>query len=488
MKNDRKVDTHGCCCPRYGFMLQFYSIYEAVTEREGSFVRRGICLLCVLIVLFCLCPARAEENRPLAYAFDLGFSMDPTVVPREYARDAEGWSALLEKSRLSGTWIEARDGSDCFDIDLNFSVTDRKTATVPLHMSGNRSYVLFESPLLGDQRMYLYFLYFPYLALMIYDYFGIPLQEATLLFNSANDFPLQKLKAFWMGAFPPTEGESCYTPDQLKEIAARLKGLLAAEDFVTKWISAIGIRSGLDALAMEEVELLEDYVDEAFEKGLMVTRTADGEVWSTGDTVVKESRYTDGNQTYSLHLPPSFGNGVSVDINRRETREKLSLSAKIASVRETYLDLHLEGTVLPETVFFEQPFVLDIRSNGYMTGDVDFRILGETGEGDTRALILYLKDADGNEKEAFRISGTIRAIPEAENPAYDNGMIEGSINLMDLNEYTLANLTNQLAEPFVRGILPVLVEVPPLSCQVILDELTDCGILLLLSSDFELER
>ena len=334
--------------------------------------------------------------------------------------------------------------------------------------------------------MYLYFLYFPYLALMVYDYFGIPLQELALLFDSANDFPLHLLKTFWMGAFPTTEGETRYMPDQLKEVAARLKNLLASEVFLTKWISAIGIRSGLDVLAMEEAELLDDYVDEAFAQGLTIMRTAEGEVWFTGDTVVKESHDTDGKRTYVLHLPASFGNGVSVDITCSETGDKLSLSAKIASVRETYLDLHLEGTALPETVFFEQPFALDIRSSGYMTGNVDCRIVGETGEGDTRALILYLKDADGNEKEALRISGTIKTIPEAENPVYDNGLTEGSINLIDLNEYTLANLTNQLAEPFVRGILPVLVEVPPLSCQVILDELTDSGILLLLSSDFEL--
>ena len=106
-------------------------------------MRRRICLLCVLMVLFGLCPAQAEENRPLAYAFDLGFSLDPAVFPQEYARDAEGWGVLLEKSRLSGSWIEARDGSDCFDIDLNFTVTDRKAASVPLHMYGNHTYVLF---------------------------------------------------------------------------------------------------------------------------------------------------------------------------------------------------------------------------------------------------------------------------------------------------------------------------------------------------------
>lgn len=449
-------------------------------------MRRGICLLCVLMVLFGLCPARAEENRPLAYAFDLGFNMDPTVFPQEYARDAEGWGALLEKSRVSGSWVEAGNGSDCFDIDLIFSVTDRKTASVPLHTYGNRTYWYFDSPLLGDQRMYVYFINFPRLALMIYDYFGIPLQEPSLLLNFVNYFALQKLKAFWTGAFPPTEGETHYTPDRLKEIAVGLKGLLAEDELLNDWISAVGIRSGLDALVLEEAELLNEYVDKAFAKGLTVMRNAEGEVWSTGDTVVKESCYADGEQTYALHLPASFGNGVCVDINRRETEEKLNLSVKIASVRETYLDIQLEGTALPETMSFEQPFVLDIWSTGYMTGDVDCRIVGETGEGDTRALILYLKDADGNEKEALRVSGTIRAIQNAENPAYDSGLVKGAINPMNLNEYTLADLTNQLAEPFVRGILPVLVEVPPLSCQVILDELTDCGILLLLSSDFEL--
>ena len=86
------------------------------------------------------------------------------------------------------------------------------------------------------------------------------------------------------------------------------------------------------------------------------------------------------------------------------------------------------------------------------------------------------------------MSGTVRALPDAENPAYGGELTWDSIYLTSLTEYTLADLTNKAAGAFARGILPVLVEVPPISCQVILDELTDCGILLLLSSDYELER
>lgn len=451
-------------------------------------MRRGICLLCALMVLFGLCPAWAEENAPLAYEFDLGFALDPTAFPQENARDAEGWGALLEKTRVSGSWIEARNGSDCFDIDLKFSVTDRKTASVPLHLYGHHYGAYIESPLLADQRLYFYFGGWLKIALKMYDYFEIPLQEPALLLNFANDFALQRLKAFWKDAFPPTEGETHYTPDRLKEIADGLRNLLAEDTDLNDWISAVGIRSGLDTLILEEAEWLDLYVDENFPEGLTVSRNGQTEKWTAGNTPVMERDLSDSGETFELHLPTSAGNGVAVDIACQKTGGDLALGAKIASARETYLDLEIGGTGVPGTAFFAEPFSLEVRSSGYMTGEVDCRIVGETGEGDTRTLTLYRKDAEGNGKEALRVSGTVRALPDAENPAYGGELTWDSIYLTSLTEYTLADLTNKAAGAFARGILPVLVEVPPISCQVILDELTDCGILLLLSSDYELER
>ena len=456
--------------------------------REENFVRRGLCLLCALMVLFGICPAWADENAPMALDLDLGFSLDPTLFPAEYARDAEGWAELLEKVRLSGSWIEARNGSDCFDIDLKFSVTDKKTASVPLHVYGPRNGAYIESPLLADQRLYFNFAGWLKIALKMYDYFEIPLQEPALLLNFANDFALQKLKDFWAGAFPAVEGETHYTPDQLKETAAALQTLLAEDTDLADWITAVGIRSGLDTVVLEEAELLDLYVDASFPDGLTVTRSGAHEKWTAGETTVLESDRTDAESTFELHLPATPGNGVAVDVNRRQTAESMTFSVRIASARETYLDLNMEGTPLPESPLFTDPFSVRVRTGGYMTGDLDCRITGETGEADARALTLYLKDADGNEKEAFRVSGTIRAIPDAGNPFYDGSLTGDSVYLTSLTEFTLAELTNKVAGAFVRGILPVLVEVPPLSCQVILDELTDCGILQLLSSDFELER
>ncbi len=451
-------------------------------------MRRGICLACVLMVLFTVCPALAAENGPLAFDFDLGFELDPTAFPAEKKRDAEGWGALLEKSRLSGNWTEAGDGSDCFDITLDLSVTDRKTASVPVHVFGHRYGAYITSPLLADQRLYFNFAGWLKIALKMYDYFEIPLQEPALLLRYANDYALQKLKAFWKEAFPPAEGEKHYSPEQLKEIAAGLRTVLAEDTDLMDWISAIGIRSGLDTLLLEEAGMLDLYVDDAFSEGLTVERSGSQERWITGETVLMEKKSTDTGGTFELHLPATPENGLVVDISWQKTGEDLKLTAKLATARETYLDLCVEGSALPETAIFTEPFSLTVCSSGFMTGNVDCRIAGEAGEADARTLTLYLKDPDGNEKEAFRADGMICPLPDAANPSYGGELTWDSVYLTSLTEYSLSDLTNKIAGSFVRGILPVLVEIPPVSCQVILDELTECGVLQLLSGDFELEH
>lgn len=451
-------------------------------------MRRAICLVCMLMVLLTVCPTRAEDNGPLAFDFDLGFSLDPTAFPAENRRDAEGWGALLEKSRLSGNWTEAGDGSDCFDITLNLAVTDRKTASVPVHVFGHRYGAYITSPLLADQRLYFNFAGWLKIALKMYDYFEIPLQEPALLLRYANDYALQKLRAFWREAFKPKKGKTHYSPKQLKKIAAQLRTVLAEDTDLMDWISAIGIRSGLDTLLLEEADMLDLYVEDAFSEGLTVERSGSQERWITGETVLMEKESTDTGEAFELHLPATPENGLTVDISWRKTDGELTLTAKLAAARETYLDLRAEGAALPETAIFTEPFSLTVCSSGFMTGNVDCRVTGEVGEADARALTLYLKDPEGNEKEAFRTNGTIRPLPEAANPSYGGELTWDSVYLTSLTEYSLSELTNKIAGSFARGILPVLVEIPPISCQVILDELTECGVLQLLSGDFELEH
>ena len=105
------------------------------------------------------------------------------------------------------------------------------------------------------------------------------------------------------------------------------------------------------------------------------------------------------------------------------------------------------------------------------------------------AVILYLCNAEnGDYRQAVRCSGTVKTRTGDPNPTYDTMLVYDSVYLTALTEVTLSRLTNNIAGPFIRGILPLLTQIPAVSCQVILDRLTEHGVLNLLSSDFDLGR
>ena len=51
------------------------------------------------------------------------------------------------------------------------------------------------------------------------------------------------------------------------------------------------------------------------------------------------------------------------------------------------------------------------------------------------------------------------------------------LNIFSVNDVTLKEFVGQVLRPAFEGLLPFLVEMPASSCQVIMDDLTEAGVL-----------
>lgn len=456
-------------------------------------MRKLLCFLCALVLLPVSCFAwSSPDGSPRAFDFDFGFEVDPDAFPEDDCRTATGYGELLNRVRISGTYIMAGDGSNCYDLQLILSVADKKRAEIPLRFFGSNNDMYITSPFLGDETLFMNLNGWLKIALKAYDYFEIPLQEPALLLPYATEFGERGLRYFWAEQFP--DGKTVkLNQKNLLQLAADLRKLLNEDEDLADWLNAIGIRSGFSSVIMEETETLEDWVRNQFPEGLSRTVTKKGETWASGDRTVCTRTSENGSESLEILLPPTDQYGLVTEIHSRKqpagNGNDLEMTAKIASDTENWLNLNLFCANLPETFPFTEPFTMEFRTSGYLTGDADLTVTGEiTGEHGL-TVTLFLKDPEtGEARPAVRCSGTATARTGDPNPTYDHSKVYESVYLTALTDYTLSELMNNIAGPMVRGMLPVLIQIPTISCQVILDQLTEHGVLNLLSGDLDLSR
>ena len=202
-------------------------------------MRKIICLLCVLVLLPVTCFAwGSPDGTPMAFDFDFGFEMDPDAFPKEDYRTALGYSELLNRTRISGTWIRSGNWNDCYDITLNIAITDKETANVPLRLFGFRNGLFVESPLLGEERLFMNLDGWLKIALKAYDYFEIPAQEPALLLPYASELGLRGFNERWEKWFPTGKNVALKQKKTLG-FTSDLRNLWTDDENFADWINAV---------------------------------------------------------------------------------------------------------------------------------------------------------------------------------------------------------------------------------------------------------
>jgi hypothetical protein len=122
-----------------------------------------------------------------------------------------------------------------------------------------------------------------------------------------------------------------------------------------------------------------------------------------------------------------------------------------------------------------------------MYPDFNLSILGKTEKGGA-ASVSFCQPSDGAApKPMLTFEGTVVPssvhVEKAPNFNYKPEKLYGTYNFFSFSEYYVAKFKNAVTEPLIKGLLDFVAAAPTAACQSFLDDLTDSGVLNMMTAD-----
>ena len=148
------------------------------------------------------------------------------------------------------------------------------------------------------------------------------------------------------------------------------------------------------------------------------------------------------------------------------------------SVSDRLLSLRAAGTGLPRKLPADSSFSVSAAVTGAVYPNYAFFLQGNTKKDGSVSVSLYKPgSAETAPVEIFRVFGTVSPVEGKEAPDFRKKSVKEAYNIFSLNDQTLAEFTAKIIPLAVRNLLSFVAEAPTASCQALLDDLTDLGVL-----------
>lgn len=455
-------------------------------------------LLAMLLILIMLpLSALAEEQNPVtAFDFDLTCDLLWEAFPEEIREQIHGYADLLEKTRITGTAAFALGGNHSFDVQMTVSVTDRKTAFLPLHFFGNEEdhILYFSSPVINNERFYVEPHGLMVITTKMYDYFDFPFYDWILMLPGYWDVATAAVRESFARLVAEADPEGVISNDAVMKWAAGMAELYRENEPFEFLLKGIGVGADFDSGLRDELDGLENYVSALLGDGDMKIFFSDGVSGvSVGDhTVFDAEKDPEGKNRWHCELPttPKYGYAFFFDGETAGDETKTDLQARIRIDGEepgSVLDLTVRAEGFPKQLPFRNDFSLLVDMKGNLKGNGNTRMTG-TVEGELcRLEVEHSFDGSADRQKVFTCD--IRIAPRADIPAPEYGAETwlGSYYLLDQNETTLGELEARIAMPMIKTLLPILVETPASACKSIMDFLTEHGIIAFVTGHLDTE-
>lgn len=197
------------------------------------------------------------------------------------------------------------------------------------------------------------------------------------------------------------------------------------------------------------------------------------------------STYDDGYTTWDEYrdgfdgYEDEFGGYTTYDEYEDEHESGEETAAPVGNMPELLLDVRMSASGLPRKLPANSSFSLSASVLGAVYPDYAFRLNGKTKK-DGSVILSLCKPYSGDDApvEICRCSGTLLpAASPKDVPDYKREPLDGVYNVFSLNEQTLAEFTDEVLAPLIRGIVSFVAAAPTSACQSFLDDLTDIGLL-----------
>ena len=437
----------------------------------------------ILALLVCLCllmagPAQAEEDVT-GVRFSLRAQLEPSAfsAASDTLKTLSGLSQLLDAMTLEGTLDRSFTGS--FDLNAALTLYGLPETRTDLRMFGIDSHWCVQSSLLGDETLMINLLALLEFSIKAYSHLGIPLQRAALLATPyVHTSAFEALVSAWNQIVGAKTGSRTITRARMLSLARQLADIAANDRAFRYWVQAVALESGYDEVIMEVMLALPEWAEEVIgSDGLVITAQGSTETWRTGNTTLFTRTVENGLNVWSLTLPPLPG-GYLLAASGQSRHAEHTLSLSITEDNgDAVLNASLHASSLPETLPVSSPFSMDINLTGGAAGDGTHLVL--EGDGAQGQITVSLRQADA-ELPMVTVSGQLLPYEPASIPNYTAADMVG-VNLLSVNDTTLAELIQDILEPLVCGGLPLLVHAPAAGVQSLMDLLSDSGILSLLT-------
>ena len=453
-------------------------------------LRRALALLLVLALCLPL-GAWAEETETHGLNIQLSFQMDPSAYPEEDQELLQGIADMLNILGVQSTLAWEGDlfsQQTSFDSSVSLSLGEQADL-VSLHLYGTPSHIVVGSNLLGDQQVMLNMLAWLEFSMKTYFYLGLPLQNVALCTSTyAHTSAFEALAALWNPVMNASQGSRTISREDILAMLPQLADTAGYDRAFSCWLQALLLDAGYDGMVLDSLYSAADWADGFLgEEGIQVTVDGETETWTTGDLTLFHR--DDAGWTLSL---PATGEGYTAQATMTQGEDSRSLRLCFGLEEEAdVLDLRLQASGLPTGEDGTGTAELTLDRTGSMLGEAHLRwAVGWTRATQADGLAQWeVRAAQTNPDtgaEMLVIAGTLtECVPEVALGWEPGELIDAGINIFSVYEDTLAAFVQEVKEPFLTGMLPVLVELPASSYQSIFDLLEQYGVLDLLTAGME---
>lgn len=444
-----------------------------------SFLRRALCaLLCLCLLLPSL--ALAEEDAT-GLRFDLSFQMDPEAFPPEQRGIMRGIADLLNILTLQGT-LE-RSFTDCFDLNAQVMLNRLEETRTTLRLYGMESCWGIESNLLGDEMLMVNLVALLEFSMKAYFHLNIPLQNLTLLISPfVHTSALDPLINSWRRVMLAKTTKRTISRKNILSMAKEMSAFAASDHVFQYWVQALALDAGYDEAIMEVMAALPEWAKSfVSSKGVSVTFKGATETWTTGKTTLFTRTAEDNVTAWSIMLPTTpNGFDASAYYNGQPDGEHTLQINITDEYQATVLDCLVKANNIPDLtseVPISSPFSLEVKMSGAALKEPLHLLF--LGEGQDGSFTLSMVDPQTRASQ-LTLSGTLMPYTPDVVPHFTSEEMSTGMNLLSMNDVTLAQLLNRITDPLLHGALPLLVHMPASSVQSILDLLTEHGVIDLL--------
>ena len=463
-----------------------------MTERNYGMKRIFVLFLSFVICLMYILPSAAEEVPARQYNFDLFFHLDCDALPSSIQERARGYSDLLDIIELRGSAVYSLvNQSRKYDFSV-IPVTNRD-ASVSFSLYGLPSHMVMNSSLLGEETVLFNNAALMEFAQKTYSHLGLPLPYLALAYPYCATNAFSTVVKSWkkrIGTF--TDSTTVSLSDFT--VLGRVWSKNIEEDTALRdWLSALSLESDHSETLDAEINGIPAYLRNCLAaKGdvrVEIDHDAGTEVWSNDNGQFYYLRSVPSSYSVVADLPVTE-NGYKPYLNyqQEDSPEEIHMSLDLSyspdesALSEGRLDprdlLSIKcSAVLPNTWPVSGEYTAEAEVTGLLLPAFTVKAVLTAAESGDMQLSIRIPSDGGSEKEIFTVTGAITSCTPEEAPKYSAAKLSRNFNIFSVNDVTLPEFVRSVAGPCFRGVLNFLVEVPASSCQSIMDDLSDFGVL-----------